>query len=116
MSAVSEEPMRVGRNGWAGSWWRKRDRTEISQRARRSSSGENDLSTALRANGERAAGSVDTLWTRKTVPMAPLPRTLIARRLSKSRGIGGGVQSSICVRRDGDGDYREREMNEGERE
>nr|GMD50183.1 hypothetical protein Iba_chr11aCG10190 [Ipomoea batatas] len=47
-----------GKKGWSGSWRQKRERTEISQWARRSASAakERDLSTTLSAKRERAEG------------------------------------------------------------
>ena len=43
-----------------------------------------DLSRTLRANGRPANGSDDGSWTKKTVPIAPLPKTLRALRFSRS--------------------------------
>jgi len=116
------EEMRLGRNGWVvfgvDNWFK----TWISHRARRSASNlvwRVDFSTTLRANRFLAVESVSWLCTRKTVPMAPLPRTLMALMLSKSKsfwccwscggggggGLGKGGGSSI---------FRERKR-EGER-
>lgn len=77
--------MREGRKGWE-----RVERTWISHRARRSASSfawTQVLSTTFNAKGQLAAVS----WTRKTVPMAPFPRTLTALRLSSSSSNGGGA-------------------------
>ena len=84
--------MREGRKGWESV-----ERTWISQRARRSASSfawTHVLSTTLRAKGVLVVSC-----TRKTVPMAPFPRTLRSLRLSKSSSCDGGgavVAESIC--------------------
>lgn len=105
---MSKDPRRVGRNGWAFGPV-SRVRTESSQRARRSESGlelmREDLSTTLRAKGERAEGSSERSWTRRTVPMAPFPSTLMALRLSSSI-------SSILLERERE-IFREREEGSG---
>lgn len=67
----------------------------VSHRARRSESGFENLSMTLRAKGDWDNGSVIVLWTKKTVPIAPLPSTLMARRLSKFKGGNGDVGLSI---------------------
>lgn len=95
-SSVSEDPIREGRNG-CGSVWR-RVRTVSSQRARRSASSfrrREAFSTTLRANGKQAEGSETESWTRNTVPIAPLPSTLIARRLSRS--ISGEEDDVVSI-------------------
>jgi len=81
--------MREGRKGWESV-----ERTWISQRARRSASSlawTLVLSTTFKAKVELLV----VWWTRKTVPMAPFPRTLRALRLSSSSScscnIGGAV-------------------------
>jgi len=84
----SNVPRRVGRKGWE-----RVERTWISQRARRSASSfawTQVLSTTFKARG---ALLVVVSWTRKTVPMAPFPRTLRALRLSSSSScnVGGAV-------------------------
>lgn len=66
----------------------RRERTLSSQRARRSESGfaaAEDLSTTLRAKGEEE--EEEGSETRKTVPIAPRPRTRMALRLSRSNSI-----------------------------
>lgn len=54
-----------------------------------------DFSTTLSANGLRADGSRSVLYAKKTVPIAPLPRTFNAFMLSSSSFSGG----------DGDGEF-----------
>lgn len=57
------------------------------------------MSTTLRANGQRADGSDDGSWTKKTVPMAPFPKTLRAlrfSRLSSGKVLDGDGASSMA--------------------
>lgn len=97
-SWVSNDPIREGRKGCV--WFLRRVRTESSHRARRSASSfvwREDFSTTLRANGAVAEGSEDRWWTKKTVPMAPLPSTFMALRLS----ISSSGETSVSIFRRG---------------
>lgn len=92
-------PRMEGRKGWESA-----ERTLISQRARRSASSlacMEVLSTTLRAKRLLLLLLLVVVivgWrTRKTVPMAPLPRILRALRLSRSSSNNGGAESILVL-------------------
>lgn len=80
-SEDSEVAKRRGRNGFGSS--ERRRRIWVSHLARRREEAE-ALSTSFRAKGEEAEESETESWTRKTVPVAPLPRSLRALIWSRS--------------------------------
>ena len=110
-SEDSDEAKSFGRNGFGFVSSERRRRIWISHLARRREDAE-DLSTSFKAKGEETEESETESWTRKTVPVAPFPRSLRTLSLSRLRFVAGERED------DDDGlvsIVRERERWEGRR-